>query len=261
MTKIYDLNGNAVGEAKLPKAFSTDYRPDVIKRAVLALQSSRRQPYGLNPLAGKRSSAHYHGKRKYRYSMMNKELARISRIHGRCGYSLRARIVPQATKGRRAHGPKAEKVWLQKINSKENLLAIKSAIAATAIQELVKSRGHKVSRELPIVLDNAFENTIKSKDVKLVLEKIIPGELERCSEKKVRAGRGKLRGRKYQKKKGPLIVVSGDCRLLKSARNLAGVDVTTISDVNAELLAPGTHAGRLAIFTKAALEKMDETFK
>ena len=86
MPKVYDLEGKEVEEVKLPKVFSYAYRPDIIKKAVLASQANRRQPYGLDPLAGKRTSAHYHGKRKYRWTMMNKEMARISRIHGKVGY-------------------------------------------------------------------------------------------------------------------------------------------------------------------------------
>ena len=260
MTKVYDLNGNVAGDVKLPKIFSYAYRPEVIKRAVLAMQANRRQPYGANPLAGKRSSAHYHGKRKYRYSMMNKEMARIARIHGKVGYmAMRARFVPQAVKGRKAHPPNPEKIWSQKINKKENMLAVKSSIAATADMELVKKRGHAVN-EVPIIFVNDFENISKSKDVKKLFEKLIPKEMERCGEKKVRAGRGHSRGRPYKKKKGPLLVVSSDCPMLKAARNLPGVDVTTVNNLNAELLAPGSQAGRLTVFTQAALEALEKRF-
>jgi len=37
----------------------------------------------------------------------------MSRIHGKgAGYmAWRARVVPQAVKGRRAHPPKSEKIW------------------------------------------------------------------------------------------------------------------------------------------------------
>ncbi len=260
MTKVYDLNGNVAGDVKLPKIFSYAYRPEVIKRAVLAMQANRRQPYGANPLAGKRSSAHYHGKRKYRYSMMNKEMARIARIHGKVGYmAFRARVVPQAVKGRKAHPPNPEKIWSQKINKKENMLAVKSSIAATADMELVKKRGHAVN-EVPIIFVNDFENISKSKDVKKLFEKLIPKEMERCGKKKVRAGRGHSRGRPYKKKKGPLLVVSSDCPMLKAARNLPGVDVTTVNNLNAELLAPGSQAGRLTVFTQAALEALEKRF-
>ncbi len=260
MAKVYDLNGNKVGEVGLPNIFVQDYRPEVIKRAVLAMQANRRQPYGANPLAGKRSSAHYHGKRKYRFTMMNREMARIARIHGKVGYlAYRARVVPQAVKGRKAHPPKAEKEWSQKINKKENILAIKSSIAATASMELVKKRGHLV-QESPVIFIDDIESMNKTKDVKNIFEKLFPEEIARCSKKKIRAGKGKNRGRLYKRKKGPLIVVSKDCNLIRATRNLAGFDVVTADNLNPELLAPGSQAGRFAIFTKAALNAVEKKF-
>jgi large subunit ribosomal protein L4e len=263
MVKIYGLDGSVVGEAKLPKVFSTKYRPEVIQRAVLALQSSRRQPYGTDVLAGKRTSAHYHGSRKYRFSMMNKELSRIPRIHGKgAGHmALRARFAPHAVKGRAAHPPKVEKVWEKKINNKENMLAIKSALAASANLNLLKSRGHLYNDSIPIVMSDDFSNITKTKEVEKALEKILSSDLERCKKRKIRPGKGKMRGRKYRQKKGPLIIVDAECNLLKSAKNIAGVDVTTIEKMNAEMLAPGAQAGRLTIFTQAALEKLDDHFE
>ncbi|MFH0832687.1 MAG: 50S ribosomal protein L4 [Candidatus Aenigmatarchaeota archaeon] len=258
MTKVYDLNGNVKKEMKLPKVFSVAYRPDVINRAILSIQSMKRQPYGANPLAGKRTSAHYHGRRKYRFTMMNKEMARISRIHGKVGYlNLRARFVPQAVKGRKAHPPKAERVWTQRINEKEKRLAIKSALAASTNQELVKER-HNVD-EAPLIFTNDFEDMKKTKEVKTLLDKIIYQEMKRCEKKKVRAGKGKNRGRKYKKKIGPLIIVSKDCNLLKSARSIAGIDVAKFDGLDAELLAPGCLA-RLTIMTESAIEKLNEKF-
>lgn len=260
MTKVYDISGKVVEEIELPLLFSTPVREDVIKRAVLAIQANGRQPYGTDPLAGKRSSAHYHASRHYRFTMMNKELARISRIHGKVGYlNLRARVVPQAVKGRKAHPPKAEKIWSQKINEKERLLAIKSALAAATVIELVRKRGHKAD-EVPIIFTDDFENISRSKDARALLEKIMNKELERCSEKKIRAGKGKMRGRKYVTKKGPLIIVSKKCGIMKAAQNITGVDIVQVSQLNAELLAPGTHVGRLAIFTKSSLAELEKKF-
>lgn len=262
MVKVFDLNGDVIGETKLPKVFSTPYRKDLILRSVLSSWSERRQPYGSDILAGKKTSAHYHGRRRYRFTMMNREMARIARIHGKVGYlAFRARFVPQAVKGRAAHPPKVEKIWLKKINKKENLLAVKSAIAATSNSDLVKERGHKFSGDVPIIIDDDFENLKKSKDAKTFLEKLKLGnEIKRCEKKKIRAGKGKMRGRRYKKKKGLLIVVSGDCDLLKAARNLAGVDVVKYNELNTELLAPGAQAGRLTIFTKSSLGKLNEKF-
>lgn len=260
MANVYDLSGNVKENVKLPKVFSTKYRPDVIKRAILAIQSEERQQYGSDPIAGKKSSAHYHGRRKYRFTMMNKEMARISRIHGKVGYmAFRARVVPQATKGRKAHPPKAEKIWIERINKKEKILALKSALAASSKLEIVNERGHRFTGEVPIILIDDFENLEKSKDVKKSLS-MLADEFERCSKKKVRAGKGKMRGRKYRRKTGALIILSKGCKALKAAKNLPGVETTTVADLSVKSLAPGTHAGRLVITTKSALQEMEKRF-
>ncbi|HDJ96454.1 MAG TPA: 50S ribosomal protein L4, partial [Candidatus Aenigmarchaeota archaeon] len=83
-------------------------------------------------------------------------------------------------------------------------------------------------------------------------------ELEKVKERKVRAGKGKRRGRKYKRKKGPLIVVANDNGIFKAAKNLTGVDVCLVNNLNAELLAPGAMPGRLTIFSKAAIEKLEK---
>jgi large subunit ribosomal protein L4e len=263
-TNIFDAQGNFKGEIDLPKVFSISYRPDLIKRAVLAVQSHNRQPYGVDPLAGKRTSAHYHGVRHYRYAMMNREMARLHRIHNQAppGLNLTARIAPQARKGREAHPPIIERNFWQKINYKERILALKSAIAATALKDVVVKRGHLVNNiVLPVVIDDSFQEIKKTKQLKLVLEKIgLKEELKRISKKKVRAGRGKMRGRKYKKKKGPLIVVAENKGIMNAAKNMSGVDCCLANKLNAELLAPGTNPGRLAIFTESAVKKLGEMY-
>ncbi len=257
-TNVYSIEGKVVGEVELPEVFNTSYRPDVIKRVVLSIQSMRYQPYGSDPLAGKRTSAHYHGSRHYRWTMMNREMSRMPRIHGKVGYlAWTARFAPHAVKGRRAHPPKVEKIIIERVNKKEKKLALKSALAAAADIEKVKARGHKFDGNVPIVVDDSFENLGKSKDVETFLKTIgLGGELSRAKRKKIRPGRGKMRGRVYKKRKGPLIVVSKNCPVIKAAKNLAGVDVVEVRNLNVELLAPGTHAGRLVIFTKSSIEAL-----
>lgn len=263
---VLDIQGNQKGEIELPKVFSTDYRPVIIKRAVLAIQSHRRQPYGVNKLAGKRTSAHYHGSRKLpmEQRMMNREMARMARIHGDSpsALSFRARFVPQAVKGRRAHPPKVEKIWDQKINKKERILAIKSAIAATIIKELVIKRGHKIGKlGLPIVVNDNIQEMKKTKQLKEFLEKIgLEKELKRAKIKKIRAGKGKRRGRKYKKKKSILFVIIKNNGILNAAKNIPGSDICLVNNLNAELLAPGTHAGRLVIWSESSIKKLDEIY-
>ena len=165
---VFNLQGKSTGKIDLLSVFSVDFRPDLITRAVLALQSLRRQPYGSDELAGLRTSAHYHGRRRTRWTMMMRDMARMPRLHATSPHlTWRARKVPQAVKGRRAHPPKVEKVWVQKINEKEYRLALRSAIAATAKKEIVEKRGHKIERikELPLVVKDKIESVKKTKDL------------------------------------------------------------------------------------------------
>jgi len=258
---IFDLNGKAKGKVELPKVFSEQIREDLIRRAVLVSLSKKRQPYGTDPEAGQRSSAHYHGYRRHRYSMMNREMARMPRIHGKSPpfLNMTPRFVPQARKGREAHPPKVEKVWELKINDKERLKAIRSALAAVANIEVVKKRGHRFDGEVPIVVEDKFQELKKTKDVIEFLKKIgLQKELVRISEKKVRAGKGKLRGRKYKRKIGPLFVILEDKGICRAAKNISGTEVIEAKKIGAIHLAPGTHPGRLTIFTESAIKKLGE---
>jgi len=258
---ILDLEGKPIEKIELPKVFEEPVRRDLVLRAVLASQRNRRQPYGPDPMAGKRTSADYHGVRRTRYSMMNKEMARLPRLHGKTVpfLMMRARFVPQAVGGRRAHPPLVEKVWEKKINKKERRKAIRSALAATAVKGLVAERGHQVQdmKEFPIIVDDKLQELKKTKDVVQFLKKIgLEKELERISERKVRAGKGKARSRKYKIKVGPLFVVSNDNGIRKAVKNISGCDVCKVDGLSAEDLAPGADIGRLVIFTKSAVENL-----
>jgi len=265
MVSVLGIDGKEVEKIDLPKVFSHPVREDLILRAFLAIQSHKRQPYGPNELSGMRTSAHYHGERRSRYSMMNREIARHQRLHSKTVPFLfwQARVAPQTRGGRPSHPPVPEKNWYQKINKKERIKAILSAIAATSLKEIVKARGHKVDeiRELPIVVDDKIEEVKKSKEIVEFLKKIgLEEELERVKEKKVRAGRGKMRGRRYKKKVGILFVINEDRGISKAVRNLPGCEVVKVKDLSVEQLAPGGKPGRLTIFTKSAILKLGERY-
>jgi len=244
--KVYDLNGNVVETIELPDAFTEEFRPDIIKRAVLAIQSHRRQPYGPNPLAGTDYAWENWGP-GYGY-------ARVPRWKlGR-----RAVVVPQAVGGRKAHPPKVQKKWAEKINKKEMKKALRSALAAVANEEIVRARNHVFVGELPKIVVDEFENLTKTKEVISVLKAIgVYSDVERAKEtKRIRAGKGKMRGRRYKMKKSVLIVTGS--KSLKAAKNLPGVDVVEARNLNVELLAPGGHPGRLTVFTKSAIGYLGE---
>lgn len=259
---IYSSASKSEKEVTLPPQFNESYRPDLIKRAVLALQSAARQAYGAHPEAGKRHSSDlskrrrkYRGSYGFGISRVNRKILsrRGTRMHWVGAFS------PHTRGGFRAHPPKAQKNFIQSINKKENRKAIRSAIAATVAKELVQQRGHYVPETYPFVLAATTEALDKTSAVhKLLMDLGFAEELQRSLVKKVRAGIGKLRGRKYQRRKGLLVVVGDDCALLRAARNIPGLDVVSVSALNAELLAPGAQPGRVTLWTENAIKRLEE---
>jgi len=245
---VYNLDGGIKGQVELPKVFEYPYRPDLIKEAVRAFQLNRVQPHGVDPMAGMRRVAESlgpgHG---------------ISKMVPRIANTTRGAIIPNTRGGRAGHPPLVEKIWERKINKKVRRLAKFSALSVTANKVMVRKRGHRFNLELslPVVLDDSFENLTRVKEVIEVLQKLgLYEDIERASEKKIRGGKGKMRGRRYKRKKSILFVVKNKEKIEKGLRNLPGVDVVTPRELNAEMLAPGTHGGRLTVFTESALEEL-----
>ena len=264
MVNVYSLKGKVVGKVEMPKVFQTEYRPDLIQKAVVALQSSRRQPYANAEGSGMQSSADYFGRRKGAYRMtINRGMSRLPREKTGGGGLGKVRLVPNSVGGRRSHPPKG-KDWTKKINNKEYMFALKSAIAATQNKEFIEERGHLLAgvHEVPMVVEDLLEKIKKTRDVVEALAALgLDADLERAGDKKIRAGRGKTRGRPYRKKKSALIIVNKDAGITKSARNIPGIDVIELGDLDIELLAPGTHAGRLTVWTKSAFEGVDKVIE
>ena len=250
---VYSINGEVKEEMELPAIFDEVYRPDLIKRAVLSAQSARVQPWGNDPMAGKRTSAKGWGS--------GRGTARVPRIKN----GSRAAFVPMAIGGRQAHPTRAEKNHHEKINIKERRFAIRSAVAATTDKELVENRGHKVDdlEQVPIIVEDEICSVKTTKQTREIFQSLgVYDDIIRAKEgKRIRAGRGKTRGRKYKKVTGPLVVVGEDKGISLGARNHSGVDVVVVENLNAELLAPGTHPGRLTVYTKSAIEKLGGLFQ
>jgi len=174
----------------------------------------------------------------------------------------RGALAPGTVKGRRAHPPKSEKMWKRRMNRKEMLLARLSALSATAMEEIVKERGHKFQAEVPVIVESKFEELKRTGEVLNVLEKLgLMEDVIRAKEgKHIRAGKGKMRGRKYKVPKSLLIVAENKENVKKAAGNLPGVDVISPEEINVEYLAPGGHAGRLTLYTLNALEKIGDKY-
>jgi len=240
---VRTTDGETDGEIELPAVFETEYRPDLIRKAVLAAQANRKQDYGSDEYAGMRTPAESFGS--------GRGQAHVPREGGQ------GRRVPQTVGGRRAHPPKAEKDRSLDINDKERQLAVRSAIAATTDAEVVADRGHEFDEDVdfPVVVSDEFESVTKTKEAAAMVEELgLGADIERADETKIKAGQGSARGRKYRRAKSVLFVTSEEPS--RAARNLAGSDVTTASELNAEDLAPGTQPGRLTVWTESAVEEV-----
>jgi large subunit ribosomal protein L4e len=235
-TIVYSVNGQVSGSIDVPVAFETPFRPDIIKKAVLAAAANKRQPYGPNEGSGMRHSVSTWGK--------GRGVARVQRIHdGR-----KATESPNNVSGRRAHPPRPEKIWAQKVNRKELAIARRSALAATADAERVRSRGHQFDDNVsfPIVVEDGLQDIYATSEIYEVLDKIGLGyDLERAKEgRKIRAGRGKMRNRRYRTPVSVLIVVSDrDLPVFKGAKNLPGVQIESVGTLNTLFCPPAGEAG------------------
>ncbi|MBN2603489.1 MAG: 50S ribosomal protein L4 [Candidatus Thermoplasmatota archaeon] len=244
---VYGIDGSVSEKIDLPAVFDTEYRPDIIKKSFNVMRSNKRQPYGSDPFAGKRHATASVGK--------GRGSSRVPRLT----QGTKAALAPCVVGGRRAHPPKVARDWKEKINKKEKVKAIKSALAATRDKSMVSNRGHIFDGKitLPVIVDDKFGNCKKTKEVIETLEKIgIYDDILRATNgTHIRAGRGKMRGRKYKTPKSILIVSTKE-KIHKSSRNLTGIDIVEPKNLNIEHLAPGGTAGRLTIITKSDLEKI-----
>lgn len=257
MVQVYDLAGGTQTSVERPEIFESPLRPDVIKRAVLALQSHRYQPQGRDLNAGKRTSAQSIG--------TGHGISRLPRVKGsRYPKAQQGAFAPNTVGGRTTHPPKAEKKIWRRFNRKERRLALRSAIAATGNIDLVTSRGHVTThvKTLPLVVTDEIESIIRTREGRHVFQALgITSDLERVTKsQKIRAGKGTKRGRKRRHGIGPLLVISTDNGVSKAVGNLLGVDVVTVERLNVELLAPGTVPGRLTVWSSSAFEKLDALF-
>lgn len=244
---VYGIDGSVSEKIDLPEVFDTEYRPDIIKKSFNVMRSNKRQPYGADPYAGKKHATASVGK--------GRGSSRVPRLtQGR-----KAALAPCVVGGRRAHPPKVARDWKEKINKKEKVKAIQSALAATTDKTIVTKRGHVFDEKitLPIIVDDKFGNCNKTKEVIETLEKIgIYDDILRATNgRHIRAGHGKMRGRKYRRPKSILIVTTKE-KIHKSSRNLSGIDVVKPRNLNIEHLAPGGTVGRLTIITKSDLKKV-----
>src|SRR6476469_2214436 len=255
-TSIFDLKGNEQSKIDLPEIFNFPYRPEIIKKVYVNMYSHHYQEQGRYPAAGAIVST------ETRNTGLG--IARLARAKGE-GFSRagQAAGVGGVRKGRLAHPPESWKVIYKKINKKEKLIALYSSISSTSIEQLTKKRGHIVNniKSFPLIVTNEIENIQKTKDLFQVLKSLgVKEDLIRVEHSiKKRTGKSRRRGRSNRVGKSAIIVVGkNDSQLLNLNDSIPGITIKYVKNLSVLDFAPGAKPIRLAIFTKGAIDILND---
>jgi large subunit ribosomal protein L4e len=154
--------------------------------------------------------------------------------------------------------------WHRKINLNQKRFALTSAIAASSIPSVVTARGHRIGevQEIPLVISNEASAITKTRDANALFKALgLEDELVRCKEsKKLRAGHGKWRNRRWRRRVGPIVVYDNTQGIHLAVRNLPGVESVHVDNLSLLQMAPGGHLGRLVVWTQGAFERLQSLF-
>ncbi len=258
--RLFDKSGKEKEKINLPKNFSVRIREDILAKVYEATKGVHTQSYGSKKGAGAGYSASGIIKKKRHdwKGSYGKGISRIPRkIMSRHGSSFNwiGATISGTRGGRRAHPSKPEKNVFRKINKKELLIAFNSAFSGTVdSKSLEKKYGRKISSGF--VFDEKVLE-LKTKEFLDVLKNVFGDSFEKVLKKKsVRAGIGKMRGRKYKSNAGLLFVI-GDKEKMKRS----GINIVRVSDLVIKDLSPNGEPGRITCYTKNAIKEIGERFK
>lgn len=258
--KIYDSKGKEKNTIDLPNCFLVKPRDDIVLKVFEVQKMAEMQSWGSKPGAGAQYSASgiLRHKRHAWKTTYGKGISRVPRkIMSRSGASFNwvGATVSSARGGRSPHAPKSEKNLFKKINKKELVLAFYSALSGTFNElSLEKKYGSKIPSGF--VFEGSFLK-LKSKGFFEILKLMYGPYFDKVIQrKKVRAGKGKLRGRKYKSNAGLLFVIGKDESMKRKGIDVVNADKLRISD-----LAPNGHSGRLTCYSEMAIKELGEMLK
>ncbi|MFW9988861.1 MAG: 50S ribosomal protein L4 [Candidatus Odinarchaeota archaeon] len=251
---VYNLEGKKKSSVDKPKIFEIKARIDLIQMVNSISQSTNKQIQGRDKRAGLRNTAESWG--------TGHGISRAPRIKG--GGFITARHVgrvPFSKGGRRTHPVKIEKKIKKKVNKQMNRQSIFSAIAASGDKSWIERGGFYIENvpEIPLVIDDKIQTIKKTAKIYSILCDLgLKEDLIKIKKsRKIRAGKGKSRGRKYKKKKGILIVIKDDFGIVKASRNIPGMNVIKVENLSITALAPGGTSGRLIVWTQSAFNELN----
>lgn len=238
----------------LPAVFTAPIRMDVVSFVHMNMSKNARQPYAVSRAAGHQTSAESWG--------TGRAVSRIPRVPGGGTHRAGQGAFGNMCRGGHMFNPtRVWRKWQRRVSVGQRRFATVSAIAASAIPALVMARGHAVENvvELPLVVDNlSVSKTKEAVDVLTRLGAYEDVEKVKAS-RQVRAGKGKMRNRRFVQRKGPLVVYNEEDPTL-AFRNLPGVELCHVDRLNLLTLAPGGHVGRFVVWTKSAFNRLDALY-
>ncbi len=247
---LFTKQGEKKSELELPKIFNTKIREDIVAKYFEA--SKFRHPYSPDIEAGRKHSAsgtisHKRHDWKGHYGRGISRMPRKTMWRRGTQFFWIGAEVSSARGGRRAHPPKGigkEK----KTNKKEISLAMNSALTAAASPEYITKRYSSIAeiKNIPAVIESLPE---KTRDLIKTIKKIF-SKAPTLKEKTQRAGKGKLRGRRYKSNSGLLIIKSE-----KEKARFKGLDVKSTQELQIQDLYP---LGRLTLFTEKAIQELSQ---
>jgi large subunit ribosomal protein L4e len=257
LVSVFSLTGDKSGETTLPAVMLAPLRPDIVQFVHTNMNKNNRQAYAVSIRAGMEVSASSWG--------TGRAVARVARIGGGGTSRSGQGAYGNMCRGGRMFAPtKTWRKWHKKININQKRYAVASALAASAVPALVMARGHQIDNvpEVPLVLDNAVESAKKTTAAKDILAAVgAMDDVEKAGDsKKIRAGKGKMRNRRYTMRRGPLIIYAKNDGIELAFRNLPGVELCCVDRLNLLQLAPGGHMGRFCVWSQAALEALDTIY-
>jgi large subunit ribosomal protein L4e len=251
---ILSTEGKSTGSVPLPDVFKAPLRADVVRTVFVGMSKNKRQAHGVKYESGYDTAAISWG--------TGRAVARIPRVPGGGTHRAGQGAFGNMCRGGGMFNPlKTWRKWHRKVNVTAKRHALAASIAASAVAPLVMARGHEIMEvpEVPLVVDDAAEDIATTKEAIALFKAIgLESELTKSdASKKVRAGRGKMRNRRYVMRKGPLFVYSkSDASIAKAARNIPGVELCSVERLNLLQLAPGGTFGRLCVWSKSSVERL-----
>jgi len=248
---------SAAGSKPLPAVFAAPVRPDVVHFVHSQISLNKRQAHCVNKYAGKTPSASSWG--------TGRAVSRIPRVQGGGTHRSGQGAFGNMCRGGRMFAPtKTWRKWHRKVNVTQKRYAVASAVAASGVPALVMARGHRIDTtpEGPLVVGSGAEQITKTSAAVALLKKLgAYADVEKTlASKTMRAGKGKMRNRRFVQRRGPLIVYNNDGGLTRAFRNIPGVELADVKALNLLQLAPGGHVGRFCIWTESAFEALDSIF-